>query len=339
MASSATLRRGTPKRLEKEVESSGSRPKARKRVPSTGHAGETDAPPRRKRASPNGSAPAGGSRGSRKASGRGGSGATGLGKAAHAIKDAATPDDGADAVKPGKVAGVAAKEAFKMVSSGASGAPTGMVGGLASSAAKKTGKFMLHRAIAAGRSALHVVGDRAAEAGREVLEKSASRRLPIQVSVDIAVPIAVAWEQWMQLDSLTEGVHLVKDIERDGDNLTGTIAGPRGGEWEAEILDQRPEESFAWRSFEGSDCAGLVTFHELSKRLTRVEVNLDVVPINPPQTVSFALHLAHRHAEAELRRLKAHLEFINPDVYEQDSDADADADGESDADQDSDSDQ
>jgi hypothetical protein len=29
-----------------------------------------------------------------------------------------------------------------------------------------------------------------------------------------------------------------------------------------------------------------------------------------------ALHLAHRRAEADLRRFKAHVEFINPDVYE-----------------------
>ena len=29
-----------------------------------------------------------------------------------------------------------------------------------------------------------------------------------------------------------------------------------------------------------------------------------------------SLHLAHRRAEADLRRFKAHVEFINPDVYE-----------------------
>jgi len=338
MASSATLRRSSPKRLEKEVESSDDRPKARKRVPSTGHAGKTDAAPaRRKGASQNGNAPdggggAGGGRASRKGSGSEASGGGALSKAAHAIKDAVTPSDMTDSVKPSKVAGRAAKKAVKSVTPDA---PGGVAGGLAKTAAKKTGQFMLRRALAAGRSALEVVGNRAAEAGREVLEKSASRRVPIQVSVDVAVPIAVVWERWMRLESLPEGVHVVKDIERDDDVLTGTIAGPRGGEWEAEILDERPEESFAWRSVEGSDCAGLVTFHQLSERLTRVELDLDVVPTNPAQTLSYALHLAHRHAEAELRRFKAHLEFINPDLYEQDSGPD----DESEADQDTDSDQ
>ena len=101
------------------------------------------------------------------------------------------------------------------------------------------------------------------------------------------------------------------EIERDGEELSSNG-------WRAEIRDERPQESFAWLSVEGSDCAGLVTFHELAERLTRVEVDLDVVPNGPAQAITFASHLAHRRAEAELRRFKARLEFINPDEYEQD---------------------
>ena len=74
---------------------------------------------------------------------------------------------------------------------------------------------------------------------------------------------------------------------------------------------------------EGTDCAGLITFHRLSDRLTRIELDLDVVPTNPSQAVTMALHLAHRHAEADLRRFKAHVEFISPDAYEESSDGNA----------------
>jgi uncharacterized membrane protein len=105
------------------------------------------------------------------------------------------------------------------------------------------------------------------------------------------------------------------DVERDGDLLIGRLAGARPRDWAAEILDERPCESFAWRSVEGSDCAGLITFHKLSERLTRVEADLDVVPMGAAQTLAFASHLAHRRAEAELRRFKARLEFVSPDVY------------------------
>jgi hypothetical protein len=67
---------------------------------------------------------------------------------------------------------------------------------------------------------------------------------------------------------------------------------------------------------QGSDCAGLLTFHRLSDRLTRLELDLDVLPTNPAEALTLASHLAHRRAETDLRRFKAHVEFISPDVYE-----------------------
>lgn len=187
-------------------------------------------------------------------------------------------------------------------------------------------RALARRALDAGGEAARDLAERLPEAGHRAVEAGLSRRLPIQVSIDVAVPIAVAWDEWMALESLPEGVDRVVQIERDGEVLFGSIAGPGGRDWEAEIVDERPCQSFAWRSVEGSDCAGLVTFHELSPRLTRIELDLDVVPTGPVQAVAFASHLAHRHAQAELRRFKARLEFINPDVYEEaGSSADGDA--------------
>lgn len=142
------------------------------------------------------------------------------------------------------------------------------------------------------------------------------RRLPVQQAVDVAVPLEVAYEEWMRFESLPEGAHCVKDVERRGGQLVGEVDGfgePR--EWEAEIRDERPNESFAWRSTRGSDVAGLVTFHRLSERLTRIELQLDVVPTGVGEAASLALHLADRRAETELRKFKSRLETISPDAY------------------------
>ena len=57
-----------------------------------------------------------------------------------------------------------------------------------------------------------------------------------------------------------------------------------------------------------------------SDRLTRIELDLDVLPTNPAEGASMALGIGRRRAEAELRRFKAHVEFINPDVYESEED-------------------
>jgi len=202
---------------------------------------------------------------------------------------------------------------------------------LAKKAAGKAVKAAARRAAQGGLGMVRAVGEQTAQVGRRAVEASLDRRVPIQVSIDIAVPIDVVWDEWMTFESLSEGVDRIEDVERDGDELYGRIAGRLGREWVAEIQDERPCESFAWRSVQGSDCAGLVTFHELAERLTRVEVDLDVVPNGPAQAITFASRMAHRRAESELRRFKARLEFINPDEYEQegtDEDAASYDDGE-----------
>lgn len=185
-------------------------------------------------------------------------------------------------------------------------------------AARKAFKAIARKTAEAGAQAIRRAADRAAGAGKGAVDAAASRRLPIQVSVDVAVPLEVAWDEWMSFGSLPEGVHRLEHVERDGDRLFGRTSGPRGTDWDAEIVDERDHESFAWRSVKGTDCAGLVTFHRLSDRLTRIELDLDVLPTNPAQAATLALHLTHRRAEADLRRFKAHVEFINPDVYESD---------------------
>lgn len=143
------------------------------------------------------------------------------------------------------------------------------------------------------------------------------RSVPIQRSIDIAVPLTVAYEEWMKLEFLPEGVHTVRKLRRDGDRLRGRIAGMsrERARWRAEIREERPEESFAWRSIQGSDCLGLVTFHQLAERLTRLEVELDVLPLGPTQAFELVTRIADRRAEADLRRFKAELERISPDDY------------------------
>jgi uncharacterized membrane protein len=142
------------------------------------------------------------------------------------------------------------------------------------------------------------------------------RHVPVQLSIDVAVPLQVAYDQWVQLESLPEGDHRVQNIERRGQRLVGAIR--RSGavhEWEAEVRDERRDESFAWRSVQGSDVAGLITFHRIGERLTRLELALDIVPVSIGEALALTLHLSDRVAEADLRRFKLRVETISPDAY------------------------
>lgn len=183
----------------------------------------------------------------------------------------------------------------------ATSSPSGL-SGAAPAAARKGFKLIARKVQQSGPRAIRVVAERTAAAGRGPLEASVdaslSRRLPVEVSIDVAVPVGVAWDEWMCSSTLSEGAHRIDDVQRDGECLIGKIAGARGGEWAAEIVDERPEQSFGWKSVEGSDCAGLVTFRRLSDRLTRIELDLDVLPTSPTEALMLSLHLAHRRAEA-----------------------------------------
>lgn len=185
---------------------------------------------------------------------------------------------------------------------------------MAQTAGKRAGVEFARIAAPGGARAAAKVAAKAARAAFRRVAGSlpVTRELPIQKSVDIAVPVDVAWDEWTSFEFLPEGTHRVADVERDGDKLTGSVG---GSDWEAEILDERIDESFAWHSVGGSDCSGLVTFHELGDRLTRIELHVDVIPGGVSDSVAMLLHVADRRAEAELRRFKAHVEALDPDDY------------------------
>ncbi|TMK23881.1 MAG: hypothetical protein E6G62_10095 [Actinobacteria bacterium] len=192
----------------------------------------------------------------------------------------------------------------------------GETGKHASKAARHLAAVLARRALGVGARAVRSAVGRAGSTGTGVLLERV-RRLPIQRSIDVAVPIEIAWEQWMEFRHLPDGSHRLVDIERDGDRLRGELAGVSSRDWQAEVIDERENESFAWRSTEGSDSVGLLTFHELADRLTRLELDLDVRPVDLAEAASLTMRFADRRVEAELRRFKAHAELLSPDIYDE----------------------
>jgi uncharacterized membrane protein len=195
------------------------------------------------------------------------------------------------------------------------------------------GNVRLKMAAAAVKAAAKKAGERAKDAlpvlsdgPRAALDKvrDASwdrmaervRTVPVQQSVDVGVPLEAAWDEWMRFDWMPDGAHRVTEIERDDDVLIGQIGGPRfSRDWEAEITDERVDQSFAWQTTQGSDTSGLVTFHSLADRLTRIELQLDIVPDGPGGALALLLRRSDRRAQNVLRNFKAQVEALDPDEY------------------------
>ena len=128
-------------------------------------------------------------------------------------------------------------------------------------------------------------------------------------SIDVDVPVRVAYDQWTQFESFPrfmEGVETVEQLDDTTLRWTAEIAGVKKS-WTAKITEQTPDQRIAWTAIEGAQNAGVVTFHRLDDRKTRVTLQLDVEPEGPVESVGDALGFVQRQAKGDLERFK---EFI-----------------------------
>ena len=129
-------------------------------------------------------------------------------------------------------------------------------------------------------------------------------------SIDVDVPVRTAYDQWTQFEEFPrfmEGVESVRQIDDTHLDWTADIGG-RTKQWRAEITEQEPDQRIAWRSTEGAENAGVVTFHRLDDHRSRVTLQLDVDPDGLLETAGDALGFVKRRAVGDLERFKAFIE-------------------------------
>jgi uncharacterized membrane protein len=137
------------------------------------------------------------------------------------------------------------------------------------------------------------------------------RRMPVQQAVDVAVPIETAYNQWTQFEEWPNFMHRVVRVTQD-DECTVKFATKIWGktkEFEAKIETQRPDERIKWEVAQGITHTGVVTFHELAPRLTRIELNMDVAPGSLIEKAARGMRHVKRAARADLHRFKAFIEM------------------------------
>jgi uncharacterized membrane protein len=135
------------------------------------------------------------------------------------------------------------------------------------------------------------------------------RRMPVQQDIDIGAPLKTVYNQWTQFEEWPEFMHRVQQVSQEDDTHVSFKAKIWGisKEFKAEIVDQRPDERIKWRVTEGLTHNGVVTFHELAPRLTRVEVSLDVEPGSLIEKAARGMRHVKRAVRADLARFKAYV--------------------------------
>jgi uncharacterized membrane protein len=138
-----------------------------------------------------------------------------------------------------------------------------------------------------------------------------TRRLPIERWTDVAVPVERAYEAWTELDKFPEFMHRVLNVERKGSDKVGwqeKIWFSRR-QWEGRITERRKNDRIAWTTTSGMSHYGVVSFHQLSERLTRVMVTMEFEPNGMIEKLASGLRFVKRAVQADLARFKAYVEM------------------------------
>jgi uncharacterized membrane protein len=150
--------------------------------------------------------------------------------------------------------------------------------------------------------------------GHEAAPTSPRRKVcpmtTIEESIEVAVPVRTAYNQWTQFEEFPrfmEGVEEIRQLDDTHVHWVASFGGTRH-EWDAEITEQHADERIAWRNVDGKDNAGVVTFHRIGDGETRIMVQMDWVPEGVKEKLGDLLGAADRRVRSDLERFKELIE-------------------------------
>ncbi|KQQ27012.1 MULTISPECIES: SRPBCC family protein [unclassified Frondihabitans] len=130
-------------------------------------------------------------------------------------------------------------------------------------------------------------------------------------TIDVNVPVSVAYNQWTQFEEFPKFLDEVESIDQVTETLTvwNVKVGPVEKQFEAEITEQHPDERVAWNSTGGEvDHAGVITFHKLSDSETRLTVQIDWEPTGFLEKVGSTLGADNHAIKKDLKNFKEYIE-------------------------------
>jgi uncharacterized membrane protein len=132
----------------------------------------------------------------------------------------------------------------------------------------------------------------------------------VEQSIEVDVPVRTAYDQWTQFEespSFMGGVDSVRQL--DDTHLHWVVSHDgKQHEFEAEIVEQKPDERIAWRTVDGKSHAGVVMFQPLSEERTQVTVQMDWEPEGMLEELGAKLGSDNRRVSSDLEKFKEMIE-------------------------------
>ena len=143
-------------------------------------------------------------------------------------------------------------------------------------------------------------------------------------SIDVGVPVTLAYNQWTQYNDFPKFTKKVESAEKNKNeeqkvNWKAQVFWSHRT-WEATIIEQVPDERIVWRSKgQKGHVDGAVTFHELGPNLTRILLILEYHPQGMFERTGNLWRAQGRRARLELKHVGRHMmtqTVLHPDDAE-----------------------
>jgi uncharacterized membrane protein len=131
-----------------------------------------------------------------------------------------------------------------------------------------------------------------------------------QHSIDVDAPVRVAYNQWTQFEEFPKfmgGVEEIRQITDDTLHWKVDIGGVTR-EFDTVITEQTPDHRIAWKTIDGPDHAGVVTFHTLDDNTTRVTLQMDYDPQGFLENVADKVGFVSGQLTSDMERFKEFIE-------------------------------
>jgi uncharacterized membrane protein len=132
----------------------------------------------------------------------------------------------------------------------------------------------------------------------------------VDKTIEVAVPVRTAYNQWTQFEEFPQFMSGVREVRQLDDRQLHWVADIAGvqREWDAEIIEQVPDEKVAWAATEGATNAGAVFFSPLDPSHTRVRLHLEYEPEGMVERAGDKLNIVARQAQSDLEKFKSYIE-------------------------------
>jgi uncharacterized membrane protein len=85
----------------------------------------------------------------------------------------------------------------------------------------------------------------------------------VEKTIEVDQPVSTVYNQWTQFEEFPQFMGGVKQVQQLDDKRLHWVAEIAGvkREWDAQILEQVPDQKIAWAATEGATNAGAVVLH------------------------------------------------------------------------------